>query len=57
MCEGEELWSRADGTVGSAAVVLAGVGSPPLAALLLLEELTDVFGSHHLPVREARRVR
>lgn len=32
----------------SAAVVLARVGPSSLAVLLLLEELTDVFGSHYL---------
>lgn len=32
----------------SAAVVLTGVGSPSLTALLLFEEVTDVFWGHHL---------
>lgn len=37
--------------VSSAAVILASVGPPSLAALLLLEKLTDVFWGHDLEGR------
>lgn len=39
---------------GSAAVVLARIGPSPLAALLLLKELTNVFRSHHLAEKGTR---
>lgn len=41
---GSGSWSR----VSSAAVILASIGPPSLAALLLLKKLTDVFWGHNL---------